>query len=175
MFDECQKIQGRDAHAGRYATGAHSKYADHYRQPQNRTDRSGRGMVSEVFSRQQPDRLAARPTRLFAQGNFPVTKKVTEYPKRCLREIFDANHAAEEQALIRSFEEAVRLSCERECRVEFIDAVEEAECVVQQQIFETPMLVKELPEPMSRVSGDLKDACRVLMMPGLLIEEQERK
>lgn len=104
-----------------------------------------------------------------------MVKKVTEHLKRYLLEIFDPNRAAEVQALIRSLEEAVSAQCEGECWVEFVDVVEEPEFAMQQQTFVTPMLVKEPPVPVSRVLGDLKDARRVLMLPGLLAEEQEWK
>ncbi len=69
-----------------------------------------------------------------------------EHPKLYLPAISYANRAAAVQALIRSFEEAVRAHCEKECRVEIVDVVEEPERAMQ-QIFVIPMVVKEPPEP----------------------------
>lgn len=63
--------------------------------------------------------------------------------------------------------ENLRRLCEQELRGEYqmviIDVLERPQLAEDEKILATPTVVKELPQPMRRIIGDLSDSERVLL------------
>lgn len=92
--------------------------------------------------------------------------------KRYLFRIYNADRTSEMLELGKRLEQMVHDCGPEDCTVEYVDILEEPERAVEQGIFLTPTLVKELPEPVRRVIGDLGDPHKTLVLMGVLIEEQ---
>ena len=89
-----------------------------------------------------------------------ATDKHTTYKLR----LYNADRSDEAAELALRLGEAVRSACNGFCDIEVIDVLETPEQALQAHVFATPMLVKELPEPVQRILGDINDARRVLML-----------
>lgn len=87
--------------------------------------------------------------------------------------LYNADRSAETMALARRLEDAVFAQLGETCRVETVDILTEPERAVEGGVFVTPTLVREMPEPIKRVVGDLSEPGKVLVLLGMVMLDQK--
>ena len=90
-----------------------------------------------------------------------------EPSKSYVLRIYNANQADETGLIARRLAEALQAIAGERCSIEVVDVLSEPERAVEDHIFVTPTLVQQLPEPMSRIIGDLSDPQKVLLLLGI--------
>ena len=85
--------------------------------------------------------------------------------------LYNADRSAEMLAMADRIKDAVVSASAGECRVEVVDVLADPERAAQEGVFLTPTLVRELPEPVRRVIGDLSEPGKTLALLGVLAED----
>lgn len=88
-------------------------------------------------------------------------------PPQCLLRLYSTNRRQEAASLAAEIKGLLASRLPGRVRVEVIDILDDIGLAVAYGIFITPTLVRELPGPMRRVTGDLSDPRRVLTLLGL--------
>ena len=81
--------------------------------------------------------------------------------------LYSVDRSDETRLLMERLGRVVAEHCQGEVQTEIVDVLHHPERAVEANVFATPMLVKELPEPSQRVIGDLTDPDNILMVLGL--------
>lgn len=99
----------------------------------------------------------------------PTPSAQTHYVFR----LYNTDRSVEMQEVAKRIQELVLATFGGECRVDMVDVLESPERAVQAGVFLTPTLVRELPEPVRRVMGDLHDPDKSLALLGILTVQKE--
>ena len=80
-----------------------------------------------------------------------------------LLRLFVTGHTARSEAAIRNLRRICEEDLAGESELEIIDVLERPQLAEDEKILATPTLVKQLPEPVRKIIGDLSDRDRVLL------------
>ncbi|MCK9532182.1 MAG: hypothetical protein M0R77_16715 [Gammaproteobacteria bacterium] len=81
--------------------------------------------------------------------------------------IYAANNSAEMQELIKVLVDTLKAKYPAGGNIELIDVLEHPERATEENIFATPSVVKEFPEPARRILGTVNDPKEILLLLGL--------
>jgi circadian clock protein KaiB len=88
--------------------------------------------------------------------------------ERFVFRLYSADRSEEMDKLMERLKEVVAAQLGGEVKTEVIDVLRDPERAVRENVFGTPMLIKDMPEPSQRVLGDLSDPHKILVLFGLL-------